>query len=285
MTRQAASSRFRRDTALEAVARVWPASGLLGRMRRMLKPVFDAVLGFRTAGALESRLPGGEIVRVRPAWRHLSWNPDEYSAFRSAIRPGDVVIDAGANAGAYALLFAQWVGPGGRVYAFEPDPRAFTALEDHIALNGLNDRVVAVRAAVAGEAGRVRLRLDAANGLSRIAHGGDDDPRDVDAAAISIDEFCGRANIRPSVIKIDVEGAELAALRGARRTIASAGPALRLYVEMHPAVWRDFGITPDDIVRECEGSRLTLETLDGTRDGLWSVDGMCLRLRPDGGGA
>ena len=59
---------------------------------------------------------------VAPEFRHLTWNPEEYTAFRAAVRPGGVVLEAGANVGAYTMLFAQWVGPAGRVFAFEPDP-------------------------------------------------------------------------------------------------------------------------------------------------------------------
>jgi FkbM family methyltransferase len=277
---RAPSSRFRRASPLETVARAWPSTGVLGRARRLLKPLFEKALGLGGGGAVASRFPGGEIVRLRPAWRNLSWNPDEYAAFRDAITRGDVVIDAGANAGGYAVLFGQWVGPEGHVYAFEPEPRAFAALADHVTLNGLGARVVPVRAAVAEQSGPARLRLAPASGLSRLTNAAFVESQDLHVTATSIDDFCARSNIRPSFIKIDVEGAELPALRGARKTIASAGPELRVYVEMHPALWPELGVTPDDIVRECEASGLVLERLDGSRERLWDVEGVCLQLRP-----
>ena len=87
-----------------------------------------------------------------------------------------------------------------------------------------------------------------------------------DVPAWSIDRFCAERNIAPTVIKIDVEGAELAALRGARATIASAGPRLQLFVEMHPQLWPSFGITAEDIRRECDTQGLDVgqqESLDG----------------------
>lgn len=282
MTAQAPSSKFRTESRLEAFARVWPSSGALGRLRRWLKPLFETAVGWRGAGAVESRLPGGEIVRVRPAWRHVTWNPDEYAAFRAATRPGDVVIEAGANAGAYAVLFGQWVGPSGRVYAFEPDPRAFAALADHVALNGVADRVVPIGAAVVEQPGNVRLQLAPSSGLSRVAGTRDDVTESVDVDGVSIDEFCARLNITPALLKIDVEGAELGVLRGARRTIAAAGPALHLFVEMHPALWKQSAITAADLVRECSASSLTIERLDGSRDRLFDVEGVCLRLRHSG---
>ena len=63
---------------------------------------------------------------MAPAFRHITWNPDEYTAFRASVRAGDVVLEAGANVGAYTMLFAQWAGPAGRVAGAVRDasPRA-----------------------------------------------------------------------------------------------------------------------------------------------------------------
>jgi FkbM family methyltransferase len=275
---QAPSSRFRRESRLEAMARQWPASGVFGRVRRALKPIFETAIGWR--GAIEARFPGGEIVRLDPAWRHLSWNADEYAAFRQVIRPGDCVLDVGANAGGYTILFAQWVGPAGRVYAFEPDPRAFAALVRHVALNGVLDRVVAVNAAVSDGSGSARLRLAAATGLSHVTDAEDERAEDITVDAVSIDGFCARASLCPSFIKIDIEGAELRALRGARRTLAASQP--RVFVEMHPQAWRQVGCSGEAILRECSSAGYELERLDGSRSGLWDVEGACLRLHPVG---
>lgn len=281
MTRQAPSSRFRRDSWLDARARAWPSAGVLGRLRRLLKPMFETAVSVR--GAVESHFPGGEIVRLNPRFRNLSWNPDEYSAFRAAIRGGDHVIDAGANAGGYAVLFGHWVGENGRVFAFEPDPRAFAALVEHVALNGLADRVIPIHAAVTDEPGTARLRLSGASGLSRVAVGADTHPEDVVVPAVSVDDFCTRESVRPACIKIDVEGAELLVLRGTRQTIEAMGCGAQVFVEMHPAAWPAFGCSADDVAHECARSGLALERLDGSRTGLWDVEGVCLRLCHVGG--
>ena len=65
---------------------------------------------------------------------------------------------------------------------------------------------------------------------------------------VTIDQFCAREQIVPTLIKIDVEGWELEALRGARETIARGGDGLALFVEMHPTAWRERGL-PADAVR------------------------------------
>jgi hypothetical protein len=98
--------------------------------------------------------------------------------------------------------------------------------------------------------------------------------------ALSIDQFCAEHRLEPRVIKIDVEGAELAALRGARSMIAAAGAGLQLFVEMHPHLWPRLGISADDVRRECEAQGLVAESLDASGGDLWQVEGICLRLRP-----
>jgi hypothetical protein len=99
---------------------------------------------------------------------------------------------------------------------------------------------------------------------------------------VSIDQFCAEHRLAPRLIKVDVEGAELAALRGARATVAAARGALQLFVEMHPHLWAEAGISPDDLRQECEAQGLVAERLDGSREDPWQTEGVCLRLRPAG---
>ena len=275
---------FRTQSLSERLAASLPSGGAFGAVRRRLKPLFERWLA--AGGGLRSVLPGGEVVLVAPEFRHITWNPEEYSAFRAAVRPGGVVLEAGANVGAYTMLFAQWVGPAGRVFAFEPDPAAYAGLQQHIARNAVADRVTAVAAAVAdGSASTLRLTLGESSGLSRLLQ-----PDEVHAATrevgvVSIDQFCSERGLMPQVIKIDVEGAELAVLRGARSTIGAAGPGLQLFVEMHPHLWTELGMSAEDVRRECEAQNLVAERLDGRRDqGLWQTEGVCLRLRPAAAG-
>jgi FkbM family methyltransferase len=272
---------FRTKTLSERIAAALPAGGRFAALRRGLKPLFARWLSPGGAG-LRSVLPGGEVVLVASAFRHITWNPDEYTAFRAAVRTGDVVLEAGANVGAYTMLFAQWAGPRGRVFAFEPDPTAFAGLQQHIALNAVADRVTPVPAAVAdGRDATLRLALGESSGISRLVQPGEAfATRTSEVRAVSIDQFCAEHRLIPQVIKIDVEGAELAALRGARATVVAAGPGLQLFVEMHPHLWAHLGISADDVRRECETQGLVAERLDGGSAGLWQTEGVCLRLRP-----
>jgi FkbM family methyltransferase len=159
---------------------------------------------------------------------------------------------------------------------------AYAGLQDHLARNGLTDRATAIPAAIADNThARLRFVLFESSGISRLATATEPPGTTIrEVAATSIDAFCAEQRIAPTVIKIDVEGAELAALRGARATIARAGSRLQLFVEMHPQLWPGLGISAGDLRAECEAQRLVPETLTGSRDNLWTTEGVCLRLRP-----
>lgn len=266
---------FRNPAWFERTAAAF--SGPLARLplRTPLKHVYEALLDRLAGDYLVSRFPGGESVRVAAAHRHLTWNPDEYHAFRRDISKGDVVVDIGANVGAYSLLFAQWVQPSGHVYAFEPAPEARRGLERHVVLNHCGGVVSILPNAVASSSRIVRFRANGSQGDNAIVTGTRDG---IDVSSTSLDEFCAMHRVTPAFVKIDVEGAELEVLKGARRTIASRGDALRLYVEIHPRAWATFGTSREQFDEELHRQRLRAERIDGGAD-VWGLEGVCLRLR------
>jgi FkbM family methyltransferase len=271
---------FRDASWLERVAAVFRAPLSRSPLRGPLTRAYEAVLDRLPGDRLVCHFPQGESVRLAAAFRQVTWNAEEYHAFKSDIAAGDTVLDVGANLGAYAVLFGQWVGPAGRVFAFEPAPQARLGLERHVALNGLHDRVVVRPEAIAATDGTVRFRASGPHGDNRIVRlDRDDGPDRIDVATTSIDTFCRERNLHPRFIKVDVEGAELDVLRGARETIAASGTSLDLYVEMHPRLWPAFGTSRAEIEEELERQHLRPERLDGRPD-VWSIEGVCLRMRP-----
>ena len=247
-----------------------------GWVRVPLKRAYESALRALPGDHLTCRLPGGETFLVDPAHRHLAWNADEYDALKACSHRGATVLDVGANVGAYTLLFAKWVATGGRVYAFEPAAASRAGLARHLAINGLADRVMIRREAVSNTSGTRRFVELGTDGGNRIARPSDADT--VEVPAVSIDEFCSASRVIPDVIKIDVEGAELDALRGARQTIALCGSSLALFVELHPSVWPAIGISRADIEAELGAQRLAIEPLDGAGD-PWSIEGISVRVR------
>jgi FkbM family methyltransferase len=273
--KQGESSHYRQRTLEERLVER-AATMLPNRVRRAMSGVYNLALR-RRAAHLECRLPGGESIRILPEHRHIAWNPDEYAAFRYDIRPGDVVFDIGANLGAYTLVFGQWVGAGGRVFSFEPAPDARRGLARHVDINGLIERVVVRAEAVSGSEGTAQFLASGTSGANRLTP--ETAAESCSVPTTTIDALCTSLGVRPRLIKVDVEGAELDVLRGARQTIAAAGDGLRLYVEMHPTIWPALGITREHIEAELKAQHLRAESLDGTR-ASWDIEGVCTRLRP-----
>lgn len=249
-----------------------------------LRSLYHRLLLLSTFGrGLEALLPGGEAIRILPQYRYVTWNPDEYSAFKAVLRPGHLAFDIGANVGCYTVLFGQLVSPGGRVFAFEPSPRAFEGLTRHITLNHLDPVTVSIHSAVADREGVADFILFGSTGMDRLASV-DVTAREIGTsvtgvAVVTLDDFCEREGLRPDFVKIDVEGAELAVLRGARRTIQAARDRLSLFVEMHPTVWPSLGVAQADLVAELEQQSLRVEPLVKGQD-PWAVEGVCVRVIP-----
>src|SRR5438067_1584161 len=149
----ASSDHCREFTWLDALGAVARASVTQTKLRRWCKPIQDRLLTLFARKGLTCSLPGGETVRILPAYRFASWNLDEYFAFKRAAGAGSVALDVGANVGCYALLFGQWVGPTGKVFAFEPAPEAFVGLCRHLALNAQSAAVVPIQMALSDSSG------------------------------------------------------------------------------------------------------------------------------------
>jgi FkbM family methyltransferase len=268
----------RQPSALERSGRVLAAPLRQGPVRSAAARLLETALNLGSAGrGLKCRLPGGEVVRVLPKYRSASWNLDEYRAFRSVVGPGAVVLDVGASVGSYSLLFGQWAGCGGRVYAFEPAPEIRAVLERHVTLNALDGIVVPVAAAASDANGRSTFVTPGPHGISRLAATGESSPLTVDT--ITIDEFCRRESVKPDLIKIDVEGAELAVLRGARDTLRACRRNVAVFVELHPTLWPVIGVTREQIEAELDSLGLHIEA-NGHGGNPWSLEGVALRLRP-----
>jgi FkbM family methyltransferase len=272
----APSAAFRRRSLLEQAGEHVAKTTLQGGARSWLKDLYYKVMMAQTLGrGLRSALPHGEVVRVHPAYRFMSWNPGEYEAFRSVVRPGMVALDVGANVGSYSVLLGQWVGSSGKVFAFEPAPVAHAGLVNHIALNGLDGVVHPVAAAIGDREGFAPFVASPTAGEGRLAASSDTSSTSV--PTMTIDSFCLARDINPDFIKIDVEGWELPALRGARKTIARNRRRLALFVEMHPSLWPIIGVTKDEVLAEIAEQSLEIAPLRPAAD-VWAVEGECVRL-------
>jgi FkbM family methyltransferase len=134
---------------------------------------------------------------------------------------GQTVFDVGANIGEYTIRQALRVGKEGLVFAFEPNPDAYSRLLRNIQINDLSN-VVSFPVAVSRASGKVLFNKDPRSTLAgRIVDAGaqaDLSSEMISVDAVSLDEIVESRQIRIiDVLKIDVEGSELLVLDGARR--------------------------------------------------------------------
>jgi len=127
-------------------------------------------------------------------------------------KPGDVVWDAGAHAGATTVFLSQMVGATGKVYAFEPDECNYEYLTRNLALHHVNN-VVSVSFALDGSTGSVAFQVDgtmAAGIRDYLIYRGDGQTKMV--PTLSFADACEKFGQVPSYVKMDIEGAEIAVI-------------------------------------------------------------------------
>ncbi len=226
------------------------ATSIPASIRRRLKgPVYGALdLATRRRGV--ARVINGEVVRFPARWSR--YYPTEYEREKHdflvrTCLPGSAALDLGAHLGLFTVTMARAVGPEGCVIAVEPTSSTREALERTISLNSL-DRIVDVRAeAVTDRTGEtVRFfetpdQLSNANSVVMTTRSAGS----FDVASTTVDEIVDRLDRPLSCVKLDIEGAELLALRGAERAVRRFGPALAL--EVHPRQLRAGGWSPADL--------------------------------------
>jgi len=147
---------------------------------------------------------------------------DDYFRIPACVpRPGELVIDAGANAGCYTLI-AALLEPTARLHAFEPLSSAYASLVTNCRINALTSRVIANRAALGSETAELKLRRTGEGGQGTLA-------RELVVAGdswsemtpvVPLDRYVADAGLpTPDIIKLDVEGHEVEAAAGAANTL------------------------------------------------------------------
>ena len=154
------------------------------------------------------------------------------------VGPGDLVVDAGAHRGVFTMRLSELVGPAGRVLAFDPNPECVRRLEQIAEAAG---NAVVHASALSDAPGvavlhvpvRSGARLDALGHLGKAA---ESDEIALSVPTVTLDEVLDAEDRRVRFVKCDVEGHELAVLRGASSVLESERPALLVEIE-----WRHAG--------------------------------------------
>jgi len=160
--------------------------------------------------------------------RYGEYGGAEQAFLKALIKPGDHIIEAGANIGSHTIGLAKAAGAGGRVYAFEPQPACYSILQAQIALNQISS-IVAYPEAAGRERGHLWLpktNYEALGNFGGVSLSQDQTMGSQAVDVVSLDERC--AEVPCTLIKIDVEGMEEQVIRGAAKLIQKNRPIIYL---------------------------------------------------------
>ncbi|MDQ6810931.1 MAG: FkbM family methyltransferase [Actinomycetota bacterium] len=225
--------------------------------RSVTRPLRRIALPMLTGSGRGLRVRFGESALTRAV---SNVEPHVEDAFLSLLHPGDVVYDIGANIGWYTLLGARAVGTEGTVVAFEPSVANAALVKENAARNGFVNVSVIPAAVTDGsgwatflDKGSLEGRLmkdDTAAQARRRARRPQGYKGSSVVPVLALDSWLAETDQPPpKVIKIDVEGAEVGALRGMTATLRSARPAL--IIEPH-GTGEELGEVLDDVDYEHE---------------------------------
>jgi FkbM family methyltransferase len=244
-------------------------SRLYGRLHRPCTYVGEHTLLTQTVFGHLIHLDSRDTSLLPSLVSYGYWEAAVTRAVLRLVRPGQHVIEVGANVGYYTLLFASRVGQAGSVMAFEANPRMVDLLRRTLAMNGLARAARVVPMAVTDRPGRVTLhRLARQQGSSSIYAFApedlavwDDEASPLAVEATSLDAFLGADTPPVDLVKIDAEGAEPAIVAGMRRLLERS-PQVRLVIEFIPASLERAGHDPRGFLASLTSLGFRLQTID-----------------------
>jgi FkbM family methyltransferase len=188
------------------------------------------------------RLPGGGKARLHYR-ENLGWTVlltggfemVELAYLMEATIPGTVVFDVGANVGLFTIALARRVGPNGRVFSMEPLPGNVDRLREHIEMNGLHN-VIILDAAAADRTGEVIFYPGTDNvfGSTVFRDLRSRSEFSIKVPGVTLDDVWSDAGSpRVTIIKIDVEGAEMQVLKGVSKLVTACTPLLMVEISNH----------------------------------------------------
>jgi FkbM family methyltransferase len=164
-----------------------------------------------------------------------TYEPELQNAAHEFVRRGMVIFDVGANIGYISLLMARLSGENGHVFSFEALPNNVELLQKNIALNHLESIIEVVPKAVVDASHSVSFLLHSSNAMGKaLGSAGRDEhyEQEIKVVGITLDDFVfTEGNPAPDLIKMDIEGGEVLAIKGMQRLLKEKHPLI--FIELH----------------------------------------------------
>ena len=223
--------------------------------------IYKTLVGFREfthPNGMERTING---IKCRYTARYAKGVPAQIEipmllSILESAKSAKVVLELGGHIGIWTELIANSMPQDGRIFVFEPNPNTYVTLQKQAAVSLSKHKITTINEAVGEKNGSLKfemfpdqMRSFEKSAKSKLMVSGQ--PAEagcvlIDVPVKSVDGFCKEQNISPDVIKVDIEGAELYALKG-MKDILAAGKA-KLFIEMHQFAWNEFGYTGQDFL-------------------------------------
>lgn len=193
----------------------------------------------------------------------------ETEIVKKIIKKGDVVVDVGANIGYYTLIFAKLVGKEGKVFAFEPEPTNFNILKKNVKINEY-ENVTLINKAVSNKTGKMTLDLDEINkGGHSISKNNSE--KTIEIESIRLDDYFKTYYGKINFIKLDIEGAEVEAIKGMSEILGKNEEA-NIMAEYNPQSLSNLGTNSEEYLTSLMKFGFKIYDLDAGRKKMVPID-------------
>ena len=181
---------------------------------------------------------------------------------KKEIHSGDIVVDIGAHIGYYTLQFANLVGPTGKVYAFEPEPKNFELLKKNVQINKY-DNVVLIQKIVSDKDGIVEFFISKFDSIGNKLFKSNEAGSSIKIESTTLDEYFKDLKEKIDFIKMDIQGGEGKAILG-MKNLLKENKNLKIIQEWWPDALKQNNTNPEDHLKFLQHIGYKIYEIDGT---------------------
>ena len=181
---------------------------------------------------------------------------------KKEIHRGDIVVDIGAHIGYYTLQFANLVGPTGKVYAFEPEPKNFELLKKNVQINK-HDNVVLIQKIVSDKVGIVEFFISKFDSIGNKLFKSDESGSSIKVGSTTLDEYFKDLKKKIDFIKMDIQGGEGKATLG-MKNLLKENKNLKIIQQWAPEPLKQNHTNPEDHLKFLQHIGYKFYEIDGT---------------------